>query len=172
MGGAIAGILWGIRKEINNNYLKSQKIIVACKKSGLIAHKKNGTIHFVGVSKGNLPSAKWATNKIDLVKYHPYGGFEMRIYEAVGKEAISQKNDKATIYAYGLAIKFSPLSYHLYDKLIRIYGRRKEYNKVLELLTVALLNVEKMQLSKRLRKRAKKEFTMRIERTKKRSLFS
>jgi len=61
---------------------------------------------------------------------------------------------------------------HLYDKLTKIYGRRKEYDNIFELFEKALLDIDLINLNKRHKKRVRKEFTMRLERTKKRALLS
>jgi hypothetical protein len=59
------------------------------------------------------------------------------------------------IKAYALAIELSPLSYHLYDKLTRIYDRKK-YTKIANLYDNAVLNVPELLLSVRSHKRANK----------------
>ena len=71
-----------------------------------------------------------------------------------------------------MAIEVSPLSYHLYDKLTRIYGRKKEYTNIENLYNNALLILPKLSLNKRSYKRANKEFTMRMQRTKHRTLLT
>lgn len=171
-GVTVISLVWVNGKKFYTDYKNSTRLITADKNSGLVAHKKTGTIHLAGVSEGTLPSEKWATKKIDLVRYSPYAGYESTIYEAVGKEAITQRNDELTIYAYLLAIKSSPLSYHLYDKLARVFGRRKEYSEILKLYEDALLSVKSMDLNKRKRKRAMSEFSARVAKTKKRALLS
>lgn len=173
LGGiTLLSLIWVNGRKIYTDYKNSQKVIKVSEKSGLIAHKKTGTIHLARVSNGALPSTKWATKSIDLIRYTPYRGYELRIYEEIAREAEKQRNDEVIIYSYLLAIKSSPLSYHLYDKLTRIYGRRGEYQHILDLHKSALNNLSAMNLSKKRLKRATKEFAMRVDRTKKRALLS
>lgn len=173
LGGiTLLSLIWVNGRKIYTDYKNSQKVIKVSEKSGLVAHKKTGTIHLAKVSNGALPSSKWATKSIDLIRYTPYRGSELRIYEDIAREAEKQRNDEVIIYAYLLAIKSSPLSYHLYDKLTRVYGRRKEYQHILELHKSALNNLSTMNLSKKRLKRATSEFSMRVDRTKKRALLS
>lgn len=173
LGGiTLLSLIWVNGRKIYTDYKNSQKVIKVSEKSGLIVHKKTGTIHLARVSNGALPSTKWATKSIDLIRYTPYRGYELRIYEEIAREAEKQRNDEVIIYSYLLAIKSSPLSYHLYDKLTRIYGRRGEYQHILDLHKSALNNLSAMNLSKKRLKRATKEFAMRVDRTKKRALLS
>jgi hypothetical protein len=76
------------------------------------------------------------------------------------------------IFLFLLSIKSSPLRYHLYDELTRVYGRRKEYKNILELHESALNSLASMNLSKKRLKRAINEFSMRIDRSKMRALRS
>jgi len=173
LGGiTLLSLLWVNGRKIYTDYRNSEKVLRVSEKSGITAHKKTGTIHLVGESNGALPSKKWATKNIDLIRYRPYRGFERRIYEEIAREAVNQRNDEVVIYSYLLAIQSSPLSYHLYDKLTRIYGRRKEYKNILELHQSALKNLSTMKLSKKRLKRATNEFSLRVERTQKRDLLS
>ena len=135
----------------------------------IIANSKSKVIHLRGVSNGLLPSAKRQTRQIDLDSFYPYRGYERRIFEALGVEAIKQKNDDLAVYLYKNAIENSPLSYHLYDKLTRIYGRQKEYNKIYQLFVGALDNIKNTNISKKHYRRAKMEFQFRLNRTIKRS---
>jgi hypothetical protein len=171
-GVTLLTLVWVNGRKVYTDYKNGRKVIDVSEKSRIVAHKKSGIIHLAGRSKGALPSKKWATTKIDLVRYNPYRGAESSIYEAIASESIHQRNDEITVYSYLLAIKSNPLSYHLYDKLTRIYGRRKEYEQILELHTFALKNLSSMGLSRKRLKRAKKEFTKRVDSTKKRALLS
>ena len=171
-GVSLLPFLWVCGQKVYTDYKNSKKVISVSKESGLIAHKKTGTIHLAGESDGALPSKKWATRNIDLLRYRPYSGYELRIYEKIGQEAEKQRKDDVIIQAYWLAIKSSPLSYHLYDKLTRVYGRRNEYDKILELHQSALDSLKTMDLNKKRLKRATKEFSFRVERTHKRALLS
>ena len=169
-GLAFLGVAWSSGTTLFRSYQKRRKIFIVKYNESLITNKKTGTIHLKSVSSGELPSKKWETKKINLVKNKPYSGSARRIYEALAVEAIIQKNDLIAIEAYLLAINSSPLSYHLYDKLTRIYGRKKEYTNIAKLYDNALLTLPKLSLSERHRKRANKEFTMRMLRTKYRAL--
>jgi len=173
LGGiTLLSLIWVNGRKIYTDYRNREKVLKVSEKSGIIAHKKTGTIHLVGESNGALPSKKWATKNIDLIRYRPYRGSERRIYEEIAQEATNQRNDEVIIYSYLLAIQSSPLSYHLYDKLTRVYGRRKKYKNILELHKSALNNLSTMNLSKKRLKRATNEFSLRVERTEKRALLS
>jgi hypothetical protein len=143
-GLAFLGVAWSSGSSLYRSYLNGRKTFIVKYNKNLITNKKTGTIHLKNVSSGELPSKKWETKKIDLIATE----------------------------AYLLAIGVSPLSYHLYDKLTRIYGRKKEYTNIAKLYDDALLNLPKLSLNKRHYKRANKEFTMRMQRTKHRSLLA
>ena len=166
VGLVFLGVAWSSGTNLYRSYLNGKKVFVVTYNDNLIANKKTGTIHLKGISYGELPSKEWETKEISLVKNRPYSGSERIIYEQIGIEALTQKNDTIAIEAYLLAISFSPLSYHLYDKLTRIYGRKKEYTNIAKLYDNALINISKLSLNKRDQKRANKEFLMRIQRTK------
>ncbi len=171
-GLAFLGVGWSSGSSLYRSYMNGRKIFIVKYNKNLITNKKTGTIHLKNVSSGEFPSKKWETKKIDLIKNMPYSGSARRIYEEIAAEAIAQKNDLIAIEAYLLAISISPLSYHLYDKLTRIYGRKKEYTNIAKLYDNVLLKLSKLPLNKRHHKRANKEFTMRMQRTKHRALLA
>lgn len=152
-------------KRLINFYKTKKRILHVIHNENLVANKKTGIIHLKNVSTGTLPSTKHSTHKINLHRSIPYSGFERRIYESLGKEALKQRKDDFAIELYNKAIDSSPLSYHLYDKLIRIYGRSKEYSKIRILFETALSNLENSNISKKRYRRAKKEFRARLNRT-------
>lgn len=173
LGGlTLLSVVWVNGKKFYLDYKNSRQVINVSRESGVIAHKKSGTIHLAGVSKGALPSDRWATKSINLLSYRPYRGSERRVYEVIAREAEKQRNDEVLIYCYLLAIQSSPLSYHLYDKLTRVFGRRKEYLRIEELHRSALESLASMNLNKKSLKRATQEFSMRLDRTRKRPLIS
>ncbi|ABM03485.1 hypothetical protein Ping_1696 [Psychromonas ingrahamii 37] len=169
---ALLGAAWSSGSTLYRSYLDGKKILFVKFNKNLIVNKKTGIIHLKNVSAGVLPSSKWAGNKLDLVKHRPYSESSRRIYEQIAIEALKQKNDTVAIEAYILAIQVSPLSYHLYDNLIRIYGRQKEYSKINLLFNDALENLSKLNLGKRQKKNANKEFLMRLKRTEHRALLA
>lgn len=158
----ITGIFWTVGGKIYSSFTKGQHSIRMPKDSGIIINKKTKIIHYKKVTTGNFPSERNSSYLINLEKSMPYRDFEMRIFEAIGKEAIKQKKDDVAIKSYILAINSSPLSYHLYDKLTRIYGRQKMYDEILGLHQVAIENLNALNISKKRRNRAKKEFSMRV----------
>lgn len=166
------GVAWSSGLSLYRSYPNSKMSFIVKYNKKLVANKKTGTIHLKGVSSGAFPSKKWESKNIDLYKNKPYSGSSRRIYEEIAKEALLQKNDLIAIKAYIMAIEVSPLSYHLYDKLTRIYGRKKEYTNIENLYNNALLILPKLSLNKRSYKRANKEFTMRMQRTKHRTLLT
>lgn len=172
VGLVFLGAAWTSGLNVYRSYQNGKMSFIVKYNKNLIANKKTGTIHFKGVSSGAFPSEKWESKKMDLLKNKPYSGSSRRIYEEIAIEALLQKNDVVAIKAYILAIEVSPLSYHLYDKLTRIYGRKKEYTNIYYLYNNALLSLPKLSLNKRNYKRANKEFTMRMQRTKHRSLLA
>lgn len=100
------------------------------------------------------------------MRHIPYAGCERKIYEEIGLQALRQRDDCVATEAYLLAIRSSPTSYHLYDKLTRIYGRQKDYLNILKIHQDALVQLPSLKLSSRQGRRAEKEFLMRIRRTK------
>lgn len=166
------GFFWSSGSSLFSVYHNGRKTFTIRHNKSLVTNNKTGTIHLKNVSSGALPSTKWVSNKINLVRNKPYSGSARRIYEAIAVEALIQKNDFIATEAYLLAINVSPLSYHLYDKLTRIYGRKKEYSDIAKMYESAILNLSKLALNKRTLKRANEEFTMRLQRTKHRAQFA
>lgn len=67
---------------------------------------------------------------------------KIAIIEKLALAARKAKDQKLAISLLTKAIEHSPLSPHLYDSLVRIYGEFKLYDKIVPLLTKGNQNVE------------------------------
>jgi len=96
-----------------------------------------------------------------------------RILEQLAVRDASHHRYEPAVANLKQAIDRSPLSYHLYDRLIGLYGRLRQYDEIEKLLKIALLRVKNMKeqmtslkkpASLRAQKRmqrAQKEFSLR-----------
>ena len=82
-GLAFLGVAWSSGSNLYHSYMNGRKTLIVKYNKNLITNKKTGTIHLKNVSSGELPSKKWETPKIDLIKNMPYSGSSRKIYEEI-----------------------------------------------------------------------------------------
>ncbi len=132
----------------------------------LIRNSRNGVVHHPRVCRFHLPvPPNRAAAAPGTQRFHESVQTEIALAildESHGKPANSALL-VATAETLTKAIKTRPLSWHLHDRLIRIYGALKEYGKIEELLVDALAEARKHDtLSGR---RAAAAFEFRLART-------
>lgn len=132
-----------------------------------IVNQHTRVIHHAKTCRNHLPSQK---TRVSLGKAqtdsHIHSGCEIRIWEEVATKILfderSNEFDIERAIGYlGKAIDMSPLSYHLYDRLIGVYGRLCRYNEITSLLEGKLkwvrLEIEKLGKAQKIPATSKKE---------------
>jgi len=95
-----------------------------------VVNKSNGTIHLKGICDDHLPMVKTTVN--DSVASHLHGAKRQQITKKVLENLPDEVKEELLIEV----IKKSPTSTHLYKYLIKQWGRKKEYSKIHEFLSV------------------------------------
>lgn len=138
-----------------------------------VGNRKTKVLHHLTACRKHLPLKK---NRVvrdeSLISFCPHVSNGARILEEVAITEIAGKNYGLAVSYLRKAIELNPLGYHLYDRLIGLYGRLRQYDEIKLLLTDALhvQNLAKQNLeiggqdtwAKRI-KRAENEFNLRLE---------
>jgi hypothetical protein len=145
-----------------------------------VGNSETQTLHHTGACRDHLPApARRVAFGEGTTSYCVHRGKRVTIHETVAEQHLQNGEYEAAINSLRLAIAASPLSFHLYDKLIRIHGRLRQYDAIQSLLTDAQQFVSRQPrvsgatgfANAQLRRydRASSEFAMRLERTKRRA---
>ncbi len=113
-------------------------------------NKKNGTIHLKGLCDEHLPLLQ--TTVKNPISSHIHRSKQQQITKTVLGNLSDELGEELLIDA----IKASPTSSHLYKYLIKQWGRRKEYTKIHDFLSINIKYIEsKLTSSTREKERRK-----------------
>ena len=101
-----------------------------------VVNKRNGVIHLKGACDDHLPIEHVAIE--DAVSSHLHGVKRQQITKSVLEQLPDNLKEELLIDA----ISKSPTSTHLYKYLIKLWGRKKEYSKIHEFLSVNITFLE------------------------------
>ncbi|HJU65300.1 MAG TPA: hypothetical protein VJ596_06455 [Gemmatimonadaceae bacterium] len=139
-----------------------------------VGNAKTKTLHHSVACAKHLPSS---ANSVafgdDTRSFCIHRGGRMAGHEAVANRQIQSGDFEGAIASLRLAIAASPLSLHLYDKTIRLYGRLRQYDNIRSVLTEGMQFASQQQprnpRESRQYDRARAELTLRLDRTTRRS---
>jgi hypothetical protein len=97
-----------------------------------------GVLHHRTLCSGHLPTKRNSQRfdgSLDQVSPHLRGSVHM--IERLANELVDRNELASAIQLYKYAIQLSPDSFHLYDRLVRLYGRTKQFAEIRPLLTNA-----------------------------------
>ncbi|WP_121626588.1 hypothetical protein [Poseidonibacter antarcticus] len=130
---------------MNTNFIseKVKKFIFLYLPNGnqLIVNKKNGIIHHKIICKDHLPKKKNIGSNMSFasnVKFHKSKSIE--ILNQLTKNISVEDSIEILL----LATANNPTSVHLYDKLVKLYGKIKKYDSIHILLSNAEIKISYM----------------------------
>jgi len=101
-----------------------------------VVNKRNGVIHLKGICDDHLPIEQAA------IESSVSSGLHGAKRQQITKSVIEQLPDNLKEELLIDAISKSPTSTHLYKYLIKVWGRKKEYSKIHEFLSVNIVFLE------------------------------
>ena len=115
----------------------------------LIANKKTGVIHHSKICNWHLPNK---SNQVldfrKLANPRPHKYRNINIYEIMSKQCEQNEQYEESIVFLKKAIDFSPERVHLYDKLVRLYGRQKQYSQIQKVYENGIMKVQAVFVQK------------------------
>lgn len=122
--------------------------------SALVLNPRTNVIHHQKACARHLPrnGKPGATLPADLKRLHNGGVF---ILETMAAEALARKDFDGAIALLRRALVQRPSALHVYDKLVRIYGRLRRYNEIHTLLNTALSDPRLVKMRPILEERSK-----------------
>jgi tetratricopeptide (TPR) repeat protein len=149
--GLIAGAAYyfGLRRtseRSNNCALKFDSTSLKGYEQDLVTNLRTRVLHHRVACQNHLPRPQNSLRyEASLSSVCLHASSTARILEqlAIG-DALHHRHESAVAYLRQ-AIDMSPLSYHLYDRLIGLYGRLRQYDEIEKLLQQGLLRVQTMK---------------------------
>jgi hypothetical protein len=111
-----------------------------------VLNGRTRVLHHAKVCRGHLPVDTHAV-PLDASSGIPYihAGYSARILDEFARSAAFRGDEQAAAAAWISAIEASPASIHLYDRLVGLYGRLKQYDRIEPLLLQAIQNFQQMK---------------------------
>lgn len=132
-----------------------------------VVNKKNQVVHHALSCKRHLPSRKNRGKLTSSGTICLHAGDGVRIIEQVALRNITDKQFDLAIKNLLSAINLAPHSFHLYDKLIGLYGRLKLYGEIDKLLQQAVSAAKQVQIHP---KGATKRTVIKLEKNRQRAI--
>lgn len=141
-----------------------------------VGNSQTKVLHHIEACADHLPDPAHAVYGDQAASFCVHQDHLRRIHEAIADRQIASNDDEGAIRNLRAAIAASPLSIHLYDRLIHVYGRLKQYDAIPALLAEAEQVAARQQpASERQRlhvDRFKAAVLTRVERTQRRAQAS
>ncbi len=111
-----------------------------------ISNRRTRTLHHRIACRNHLPCPNnWVQDDVSSNLYCLHASYGWRIFDQLATRDVANKDYEPAIAHLQRAIELSPFCYHLYDRLIGLYGRLKQHDKIEILLQVALQRVREVK---------------------------
>jgi hypothetical protein len=146
---ASGGILYLLRRRVVKKGQRPYSVPVSqlgldAERNPWIVHKRTNVVHYVGLCSKHLPfKYNQLENTVAPTNLLIHSGYTLRILEDLAKRTLPQPGqEEHAISLLKQAIALSPLSFHYYDRLVKIYGVLRRYEEIKPLLGNGLKQVD------------------------------
>jgi tetratricopeptide (TPR) repeat protein len=148
---------------------ESDSVLLKGYEQDFVGNRRTKILHHRVACQNHLPRNKNRSIGDVLPNlFCPHATYRSSILEQLAIRDSAKERYESAIAHLERAIKLSPFSYHLYDRLIGLYGRVRQYDKIDILLQEALQSVRGVKQPRSLRmqrsmQRAEREFKVRSQ---------
>ena len=135
--------------------------------ANIVVNARTHVLHHTSACRHPLPRDINRVKKpSDLPDVGVHRTHEASVFEALAGDAFANTRDDEAISHLKRGLAISPLRFHLYDRLVRVYGRRKQYDEIFKELQAGLREAERLASSNAITRtdlqRARQEFEARL----------
>jgi len=164
----------GGRQRVKRCTPEADPILLQDYKQDFVTNRRTRILHHSIACRNHLPRLKNRESNLAPNQFCLHKSYASRIWEETAARDVLNERYEPAIAHLRKAIEMSPFSYHLYDRLIGLYGRLRQYDEIGTLLqgTLQRVRIQEQNISLKQRRafraqkqmeRAEKEFQVRYQ---------